>query len=179
MPEFPLLIELQTSARDVLVIVEGSDAKRNAVIGLRVELGAEKEGHLHRDDRPRAAHPPQLGDDGVEVAHVLQDVGGIDLVKVVVREGPGILVQVAQLVPAVIDGVEIHPALADIEAAADIEASRTGWRRLVHEERVPCLRRGWRGAFGWKSMRDLSSKAQFQDKNSRRTGKCSKNQNSG
>jgi hypothetical protein len=57
---------------------------------------------------------------------VLQDVGGIDLIKVVIGKRPGILVQVTELVAPVIHGIEIHPALADIEAAADIQATGAG-----------------------------------------------------
>jgi hypothetical protein len=106
-------------------------------------------------------------------------MGGIDLIKVVVGKRPGVLVQVAELVPPVIHGIEIHPALADIEAAADVEASQTGWRHVVHEERMAGLGSVWLWVFDGESRRDFSSKAQFQDRNSRKIGKCSRNQNSG
>jgi hypothetical protein len=112
---------------------------------------------------------------------VLQDVGGIDLVEVIVGEGPGILVQVTELVAPVIHGIEIHPALADIEAAADIQATGVGSGRCVHEwglEEVQGLAGSFSaGEAGWD--RDFRSKAQFQDRNSRTMGMCSRNQNSG
>ena len=127
--ELPLLVEAEAAASDVLVVVERADAEGDPVVRFGVELGAEEEGNLDGDHGAMAAHPPDLGDHGVEVPHVLEDMGGINLVEVVVGEGPRKPVKVPHLVPAKINDVEIDPFRLQVDSATDVQTPLLGGLR--------------------------------------------------
>ena len=94
------------------------------MVWLRVVLGAEEKRHSNDNQRPGLGNPPEFGDHSVEIGQMLKDMAAQDFLEMGFGKWPGILIQIAQAIAAVIDAIEVQPTRANIETTTHIEATR-------------------------------------------------------